>query len=304
MLTTSEPTSNCCKNTDKEIWRQTHEDYYSPSIHVTEQGTIGIKCGGHVIVATVQDWHNWGKEALLDAVDHAVPAEPPKPTGEQLKGSCTVESSTCPTPQPALMICNHAGECKREEYCERKKPHEKLPACGFTISYHPEGCPFPLAVCVPLVEPVVHTDCCGCDSWGEKCRTCFPRYGEDNIRRNYTPKEPEPAAKLNHHNFSSRPCSTCGWMKDGFCGCTIECHGDQWKAREPKAEPGLIDCKIVGGKGNELWIVDMPWGNSIALYKAVGRKDFDHIETKNGLDFEVLGAFNPNDPPAKCWFRK
>jgi len=74
--------NNCCKNTDKEIWRQTHEDYYSPSIHVTEQGAIGIKCGGHVIVATVQDWHNWGKEALLDAVDHAVPAEPPKPTGE------------------------------------------------------------------------------------------------------------------------------------------------------------------------------------------------------------------------------
>jgi len=77
--------NNCCKNTDKEIWRQTLEDYYSPSIHVTEQGAIGIKCGGHVIVATVQAWHNWGKEALLDAVDHAVPAEPPKPTGEPVK---------------------------------------------------------------------------------------------------------------------------------------------------------------------------------------------------------------------------
>ena len=76
------------------------------------------------------------------------------------------------------------------------------------------------------------------------------------------------------------------------------------KPKEPKAEPVMIGCKIIGGKGNELWIVDMPWGNSIALYKAVGRKDFDHIETKNGLDFEVLGAFNPNDPPAKCWFRK
>ena len=96
----------------------------------------------------------------------------------------------------------------------------------------------------------------------------------NGLRKHYTPKEPEPVAK---ENFT---------------------------AVEPKAEPGLIGCKIIGGKGNELWIVDMPWGNSIALYKAVGRKDFDHIETKMGLDFYQLGSFNPNDPPIRAWFRK
>ena len=162
-------------------------------------------------------------------------------------------------------------------------------------------------------EPVVHTSCEGCAHEGINffmCGGCFNQMEtmSNQIRRNYTPKEPEPAAKLNHHNFSSRPCSTCGWMKDGFCGCTIECHGDQWKAREPKAEPGLIDCKIVGGKGNELWIVDMPWGNSIALYKAVGRKDFDHIETKLGAQYGIkviaLRAFDSNDPPVRAWFRQ
>ena len=80
------------------------------------------------------------------------------------------------------------------------------------------------------------------------------------------------------------------------------------KPKEPKAEPGLIGCKIIGGKGNELWIVDMPWGNSIALYKAVGRKDFDHIETKLGAQYGIkviaLRAFDPNDPPVRAYFRK
>jgi len=120
----------------------------------------------------------------------------------------------------------------------------------------------------------------------------------NGLRKNYTPKEPEPAEQV-------KSCSTCGWKPNTFCLCQEFCDGfSQWTPKEPKAEPGLIGCKIIGGKGNELWIVDMPWGNSIALYKAVGRKDFDHIETKHGLDFEVLGAFNPNDPPVRAYFRK
>ena len=76
------------------------------------------------------------------------------------------------------------------------------------------------------------------------------------------------------------------------------------KPKEPKAEPVMIGCKIIGGKGNELWIVDMPWGNSIALYKAVGRKDFDHIVCATGSIVYALQAFDPNDPPIRAWFRK
>ena len=45
------------ENTDKEIWRKKPGDYYSPSIHVTEEGGIGINCGGHVIVAPIERWH-------------------------------------------------------------------------------------------------------------------------------------------------------------------------------------------------------------------------------------------------------
>jgi len=46
------------KNTDKEIWRKVEGDYYSPSIHVTESGGIGIDVGGIVIVKPIEDWHS------------------------------------------------------------------------------------------------------------------------------------------------------------------------------------------------------------------------------------------------------
>jgi len=47
-------------NTDKEIWREIPGDYYSPSIHVTWNGGIGINVGGHVIVAPIEEWHRAG----------------------------------------------------------------------------------------------------------------------------------------------------------------------------------------------------------------------------------------------------
>lgn len=45
------------KNTDKEIWRERLEDFYSDSIHVTADGRIGINSGGHVIVMPASEWH-------------------------------------------------------------------------------------------------------------------------------------------------------------------------------------------------------------------------------------------------------
>lgn len=46
-----------CINTDVELWREVEGDYYSPSIHRTEGGGIGINVGGHVIVKTLREWH-------------------------------------------------------------------------------------------------------------------------------------------------------------------------------------------------------------------------------------------------------
>lgn len=50
------------ENRDRELWREKHPEgdaysYYAPSIHVTEQGGIGINVGGTVHVKTLRDWH-------------------------------------------------------------------------------------------------------------------------------------------------------------------------------------------------------------------------------------------------------
>jgi hypothetical protein len=46
-------------NKDRELWRD-GESFYSDSIHVTENGAIGINCGGNVIVMTLRQWHKLG----------------------------------------------------------------------------------------------------------------------------------------------------------------------------------------------------------------------------------------------------
>lgn len=53
------------QNTDKEIWRKIPDDYYSPSIYVTQSGQIGMNVGGHVIIASVEEWHKIYLEHLL-----------------------------------------------------------------------------------------------------------------------------------------------------------------------------------------------------------------------------------------------
>jgi hypothetical protein len=51
------PTDDLRDNTDRELWRETPDDYYSPSIHVTAGGGIGINVGGTVVVRPVREWH-------------------------------------------------------------------------------------------------------------------------------------------------------------------------------------------------------------------------------------------------------
>jgi hypothetical protein len=43
-------------NTDRELWRE-RDDYYAPSLHVTESGDIGINVGGLVFVKSLREWH-------------------------------------------------------------------------------------------------------------------------------------------------------------------------------------------------------------------------------------------------------
>lgn len=47
----------CCENTDVELWRERRGDYYSDSMHVTQEGAIGINVGGLVFVKSLKEWH-------------------------------------------------------------------------------------------------------------------------------------------------------------------------------------------------------------------------------------------------------
>lgn len=49
-----------CINTDKNIWHKIEGDYYSPSIHITQDKNVGINVGGHVIVMPIEKWFQLG----------------------------------------------------------------------------------------------------------------------------------------------------------------------------------------------------------------------------------------------------
>ena len=49
--------SETVQNTDRELWRLIPDDEYSPSIHVTQAGDIGINVNGLVVVRTIEMWH-------------------------------------------------------------------------------------------------------------------------------------------------------------------------------------------------------------------------------------------------------
>ena len=67
--------TQAAENTDREIWREREGDYYADSIHVTQQGRIGINCGGHVIQMPVRDWHRLASTtAQSEAVQKLVEA--------------------------------------------------------------------------------------------------------------------------------------------------------------------------------------------------------------------------------------
>jgi hypothetical protein len=51
------------QNTDKELWRES-EDAYSPSMHVTTEGGIGISVGGTTHVKDVRRWHQLAEDDM------------------------------------------------------------------------------------------------------------------------------------------------------------------------------------------------------------------------------------------------
>jgi len=189
----------------------------------------------------------------------------------------------------------------------------------------------------PPTEPVKHYDCVGCHHEhsgvvSQRCAACLDyddtirNDGEQVYHRFWTPKQPEPTPE-GVDNFvanvreaytpDAEPKAAPGLDETRYCAYCIDALTDQragncrgcfgvlgkpnYRARlEPKSRPGLVPYPIIGGKGNELWLVQRPAG-AIALYKAVGRTDFAYIETEIGDKFLSMQAFD--DPPRRAWFR-
>ena len=49
------------QNTDRDLWSECEDDYFSPRLFVTAGGGIGIDVGGHVIVKPIREWHALAK---------------------------------------------------------------------------------------------------------------------------------------------------------------------------------------------------------------------------------------------------
>lgn len=73
-MSEDKPMVGTAKNTDQELWREIEGDYYSPSIHVTTNGLIGINVGGLVCLQTLRQWHELAK-----------PVQPAPPTANKDK---------------------------------------------------------------------------------------------------------------------------------------------------------------------------------------------------------------------------
>ena len=46
------------QNTDIKLWIKDKENCFSPSVHATQDGCIGINVGGTVIVKPIEVWHH------------------------------------------------------------------------------------------------------------------------------------------------------------------------------------------------------------------------------------------------------
>lgn len=95
--------NNISENTDALLWRDDPDDFYSPSIYVTQDDGIAINVGGHVHVRSVKQWHAMAERlAKLEKVAAALP--------ELIK----------------------YGEMLHDAYCGKKLPKFTLPATHWT----------------------------------------------------------------------------------------------------------------------------------------------------------------------------
>ena len=93
---------------DRELWREVPGDYYSPRIHVTEGGGIGINVGGWVIVAPIREWHRIGAEAFSVNPDHIL--APTDIAACVFCGSTKTREAKAPKARDGWIKCEKCGK--------------------------------------------------------------------------------------------------------------------------------------------------------------------------------------------------
>lgn len=157
-------------NTDRELYREPKgdlpSDYYAPSIHVTQDGLIGINVGGTVLTMPIREWFERATpprvlepptepghvEFEIEVVPHDWPNDgmgwhkgrdtPDRVASILRHYADQVESFTPPSPKPQRLSEYTKARLMAEKYA-RAKSESDCPGCGNPMGEHPAGPPCP-----------------------------------------------------------------------------------------------------------------------------------------------------------------
>jgi hypothetical protein len=127
------------KNNDKQLWRKVPDDYYSPSISVTEQGNISLHVGGICITHPVEHWFKLASQQIdalykVDGLREKIAKITEKWNTNYLSGreGCADEiitllqqdtKDTCPE-------CNGCGKANPNDFDQNYEPCERCGGSG------------------------------------------------------------------------------------------------------------------------------------------------------------------------------
>jgi hypothetical protein len=103
-----------CVNTDRELWREREGDYYADSLHVTEQGGIGINRGGRVIVLPLWRWHELAMNEFGGIFTPLEPATSQNAGATKEEGSQAAGAQDSSSRPSSLILPRHGGETSAE----------------------------------------------------------------------------------------------------------------------------------------------------------------------------------------------